>query len=1124
NDVELTAENFLTGIAGIPGRVYRTGDRVRRLSDGRIAFLGRLDQQVKIRGYRVEPGEIQQRLQIHEAVKEAVVAAKTDHRGSDYLCAYIVPAAASGELPETRLRDYLAKGIPQYMIPAFFIKMEKIPLTTTGKIDIKALHEPQNLENRNTEAPGTEMEMLLAEIWKELLGLETVGIEDNFFSHGGDSIKAIQMASRLQKHKYKIQLRDLFLKQTIRELAKHVVPLERNIPQDTVEGPLPLTPIQEWFFHSTFTGTFHYNHAVTLYSRDRFREPLIKKVFTGLITHHDALRMVFPFEDGDNRQRNPGLEGEMFHLETLEIEERDKGDQEERIERESGRIQAGIDLQKGPMVKLGLFNTNHGSYLLIVIHHLVVDGISWRILLEDIATAYRQAANGEEIKLQDKTDSFKNWAMQLKQYAESDAAIKEMEYWKKIDTANLEPLPEDQAVAAEDKIFKNTVTIQKQLSETETRRMLEEVHWEYNTEINDILLTALARAVDSWAGIRRIAINLEGHGREPIIEDIDISRTVGWFTAQYPVLLEIDNPGAGEPGSAGRREPVTGSDPRLPRQILAVKETLRRLPNKGIGYGILRYLTPPAKKDHYSFNLEPQIEFNYLGQFEMQKSAATRTGAHPSIEISGISTGAAISPYNQNPATLEINGIINDGRLTLNFSYNKKQYRPATIERLAQHYMTHLQTVIRHCTGKKALTFKPGLEPLEYQMQKEYDAYLERIRGEEQPDLSGKKRYQRILVTGGTGFLGVYIVQQLIEETEATLYLLVRGATPGAARDRMKKKSAFYLGEAFWETHKERLEVVHGNLRADDLGITPDRYRYFAGKLDAIIHSAANVKHVGLYEESYQDNVAATVRLMDLAHTGSPADFHYISTMNVGDVNMPGKETVVFTEYSHELGQETGNVYTKSKLEAEKEVLAYRKKGLNISICRMGNLVSHTQTGVFQENIEENSFFSNLRKTIAVGVVPRFEDDDEGEVDISFIDYSARAVVLLATRANLKNETYNLHSPYTLTWKGFMEFMSGVGIKVEWIEPERLEYYLSINRENKEKREVIEEWIKDRHKLRGSAAQPVTGETQVKLVSDRTRRILKELGFQWPDITEEHIGKMIAHCREVGFITQQPYD
>jgi len=672
-------------------RLYKTGDLCRWLSDGTIEFLGRRDHQVKIRGFRIELGEIESRLLRHHKVKEAVVivvdvaeAGNDDIRDKDksgkYLSAYIVQSA---DVSGVELRDYLAWELPDYMVPSNFTILPSLPLNPNGKVDRRALleMEKKGVENRTEYVPPkNELEKKLVEVWEKVLDRQPVGVKDNFFMLGGDSVKSIQIASRMNTLGYRFEMRDLFHNPTIEKLSPHVKEVAGIVDQGAVTGAVPFTPIQEDFFLRHRTDPQHFNQAIMLKFADHLDEKMVKAVFNRLQEHHDALRMVYPLKNGQLVQENRGPD----HVLDLTVhdfrEEESRKNALEKLKTSANDIQAGIDLEKGPLMRLGLFRLADGDRLLIVIHHLVIDGISWRILFEDIETLFRQYRQGENLALPPKTDSFKRWAEKLREYAAGESLSKEKAYWEKLDSTPVTHIEKD---LPGDNRVKDSATLRFNLDEAETEKLLSSVNQAFGTEINDILLTALGLSIAELHGGERISIALEGHGREEIVPEVNISRTVGWFTSLYPLVLDVS------------------LEKSLDRQVKEVKETLRQVPYKGIGYGILKYITPPGHKQGMAFRLDPRISFNYLGQFD----ADIRERAFVVAEESG---GSPHSPVGEREYEIDFSGMIANNRLVMSITFGKHQYRQETIQKLLGRYKERLQELIAYCTSRDRRELTPS--------------------------------------------------------------------------------------------------------------------------------------------------------------------------------------------------------------------------------------------------------------------------------------------------------------------------------------------------------------------------------------------------------------------------------
>ncbi|MEH6975139.1 condensation domain-containing protein, partial [Bacillus sp. JJ675] len=515
--------------------------------------------------------------------------------------------------------------------------------------------------------PRSETEQLLADVWQEVLGVERIGISDNFFTLGGDSIKGIQMASRLQQHGLKLEMKDLFQHPTIEQISFYVETADdKAIDQGPVEGEVMLTPIQRWFFERAFTNEHHWNQSVMLHAPSGFDPEITGQVLSGLMAHHDALRIIYK-RDGENVvQYNRGLEAAEVQPEVIHLHQ-SGAELEASLLEEANRIQSSIDLSQGHLLKAAIFKTGQGDHLLIVIHHLVVDGVSWRILLEDFAAGLLQAEKGEPIVLPEKSHSFAEYAARLSEYAGSKTFAKEIGYWEEIEKTAAAPLPKD--AEADDKRMRHTKTVEFSLTKEETEQLMTKVHEAYNTEMNDILLTALGFAVKEWTGQSDFIVTLEGHGREDIIDGLNMSRTVGWFTSQFPALIQMRH-----------------SDD-MGYQIKQIKEDLRHIPHKGIGYGIYRYLTEEGQK---SGRVKPEISFNYLGQFtEMSESGRFIRSKLPS--------GDPLSPDTEKPNALDIVGFIEDGVLTMSIAYHSLEFKESTISTVAGSFKAYLLQLIDHC-------------------------------------------------------------------------------------------------------------------------------------------------------------------------------------------------------------------------------------------------------------------------------------------------------------------------------------------------------------------------------------------------------------------------------------------
>ncbi|MBF0551247.1 MAG: non-ribosomal peptide synthetase, partial [Deltaproteobacteria bacterium] len=585
------------------------------------------------------------------------------------------------ELNTMELRAFLSQELPDYMIPGHFIKLDAFPLLPNGKINKLALPDPEEGAAATRAAyapPRDKVEATLAEIWELVIGRQPIGIHDKYFSIGGDSIKAIQIASRLRQSNLSLQVIDIFQYPTIAQLAPRITSLEQMAGQEVISGTVPLTAIQAWFFEQHQVSRHHFNQSAMLFSKHGFDPAAIREALRTIQEHHDALRMRYHQNDDGLIQENASVEYP-FSFEAIDLSH--ESDAMSRLESYAAGVQAGISLSTGPMMKAVLFHLPDGDRLLIVIHHLVIDTVSWRILLEDLATAYHQHLAGMPIKLPPKTHSFKYWAEHIHQYARNPHLLREKTYWGNLESTIIPPLPRD--LESPHNLVRDSRLLEFTLSALETTDLLTQVHHAYNTEINDILLTALARSLKAWTGRNTALITLEGHGREQVIEKVDISRTVGWFTSAYPVILEL--PEASDEGY----------------QIKYTKEILRRIPHKGFGYSILKYLTPGDLKQDLYFKLTPQISFNYLGRFDEDIDSEL-------FRLVDEASGPPVNPAAVRHHDLDINCLVLSGRFRLSISYNERHYRAGTIQFILDEYKKALLLLLAHCKSRKSTELTPG--------------------------------------------------------------------------------------------------------------------------------------------------------------------------------------------------------------------------------------------------------------------------------------------------------------------------------------------------------------------------------------------------------------------------------
>ncbi len=629
---------------------------------------------------------------------------------SDGLSVWTGPNSLIGDV-----RAYLKANVPDHMIPSAFVLLESIPLTPNGKIDRQALPEPVDADleaSRTFVGPRTATEEQLARIWREVLGVEQVGMEDNFFELGGDSILSIQIVARANQAGLKLSPKHIFRHQSIGELSAAIAEARAgagegmiDAEQGLLRGEVPLTPIQRYFFAQSLSEQEHFNQSLMLLVRRRIDGERLQAVVRAVVEQHDGLRLRFGETGAGWEQRYGGEEAvSEVVVQEVDVSEVSGAEQRGRITAASDAVQRSLKLEGGGLLRVVLFETGAEQRLLLVAHHLVVDGVSWRVLVEDLGRGLEQAERGEAIELGRKTSSYRRWAERLEEYAGGAAAVGEQEYWNQVAKWSGGKLPVDFPDGQNS--IESARTVSASLDEEETRLLLQEVPEAYRTQINDVLLTALVEAVGKWSGQRQVLVDMEGHGREELWEDIDLSRTVGWFTTLFPVVLEI------------------GTTTHGGTLLKSVKEQLRRIPNRGIGYGLLRYLSKNAELSEQLQALpQAEMRFNYLGRLD------NVLPVNSLLSLSKEITGAERNAKQQRAYLIDVSAAVSQGRLQLNVIYSESLHRRAVIEALSNDLIKALRSIITHCQSLESSDFSPSDFPLANLSQQQLDRIMSKAGG-----------------------------------------------------------------------------------------------------------------------------------------------------------------------------------------------------------------------------------------------------------------------------------------------------------------------------------------------------------------------------------------------------------
>lgn len=672
NREDLTEDRFIPNPYNKDQKMYRTGDIAKYIDTGVVEYVGRNDDQVKIRGYRIEVGEIEKYLLENEAIKDAIVAIKEDNRKNKTLNAYMV---AKKEVTDSEIKNWLLKFLPEYMIPINFIFMEQLPLTSNGKVNYALLPHP-TYDKKDFVKHNSTIEKELVEAMEEILGIEKISLNDNFFQIGGDSIKAIQISSILKNAGLDINVKDILTHGSISEIATAIEVIESGkiISQDHHHGVIESTPIIEWFFNEKFHNENLYNQYVVLeYEGIALDCNKVSMAVNKLVQYHDSLRINYDKKNKKIYYNQNHLNNEIY-VECLDLSNHSNSKCAENINSLVDQANMEFNIENTLLFNVTMMKfDNNRQGLLFTAHHLIVDGISWRILLNDFITILNQLDSNEHINLFLKTHSFKEWSEQLNNYRKGNFKD-EVNYWNSIlEKKTMYPVD---TFNGKDTV-KTSRVLSGKLSEHSTTELIKNTNQIYNVELNELLVISLALTINKQTENNEVIIELERHGREPINDFIDISRTVGWFTSMYPAYFKIDHKDIEE-------------------NLKSLKEQLRSVPNKGFNYSILKYLNKELRDSNNKC-----IRFNYLGDFDNIIN-------NESLNIVNVGFGLDSDEENSLTALMDINAMIVNKELKFNVTFSNKRFKVETIQTFINSYLEMLNGILEHCTRKESKEFTPS--------------------------------------------------------------------------------------------------------------------------------------------------------------------------------------------------------------------------------------------------------------------------------------------------------------------------------------------------------------------------------------------------------------------------------
>lgn len=665
NNNDLQQQRFVVSEVNGLTREYKTGDICKWTETGDILYVSRKDDMLKIRGFLVEPEEIVMRLRAIPAIQEAAVLYRDTANGQQ-LVAYIV---TEGAYTDAELKNRLQNSLPAYMIPAVFIRLAGMPLNHNGKVDKAALLQMpvQLAPQKATNEAGvlTKQELVLQQCLQQVLQVPYIGPEDNFYEMGGDSIKLIRLVALLRKEGYRLQLKDFMHAASVKGAAGKLLPV-LAITQDTIAtGTMPLSPVASQYFALAPKATVHhFNQSVKLFAPGGWHANKVQQVLQYLVGYHDVLRSRFIRNAQGQLIQDVPEQAATIEVPVYNLQAADNADA--WFVQLADAVQAGMDLENGILLQAAIFRKKEGDTLLLAIHHLVTDGVSWRILFDDFALLYQQALDGNAFVLPEKTTSFKAWVTAQQQYALSGAFREEAAYWQKVAGVTVAALPVDNAAGTN--LVGDRDSVATKWNVPQTNVLLQDAARLLNLSVQDVLIAAVGIACGNQFALPAVAVNLEGHGRGEQLEGMDVSRTLGWFTSIYPFTIPNRN------------------NRSLLQHVTEVRNALQQVPAKGTGYGLWNNYV----NNNAAVNNQPAICVNYLGQFANNLEVQQEGGVHIQLGEKGAEVHRAMPRMHE----LELSAMITDNELHCAVQYSKNRFTTVTIHNFVQQLQQVLVEIV----------------------------------------------------------------------------------------------------------------------------------------------------------------------------------------------------------------------------------------------------------------------------------------------------------------------------------------------------------------------------------------------------------------------------------------------
>ncbi len=993
NRVEATRERFVE-LGDDSGRYYRTGDWVRADDDGTITFLGRVDRQVKVNGYRVELEHVERSVREMAHIGHAIVVHHR-HQEHDYLlCAY------EGLAQETAvLRGEMRHRVPTYMIPTVFEHHASLPTNANGKLDVGAINRSLVDTFLRKHAPGAtqdevvqqevDLEKIITRILGKYVSGKTFSVDDSFFDMGADSLDAIQLIAELQSKGYPVSAHAFLARPTVNGLLATINgehPRTTHEPVAELEADRwPCSPAQQKFLAHGFAEPNQWNQAMVLELGIQLDPLVLERAFARLISEHVLVCASFYRDETLGawyfRPMPPGTS-----VLSVYVAPQKAGHGLEPLVNERYRhLATQIDIETGKTFRAELLVVRGKHVMVLVGHHLVVDVISWRILLDDLMRHYAVLEGVEPAAQAIQSCSFGRWCTHL----ETHRAHLQLDrnYW--LAQPGEEPRP-----ALDAGVEKHSGTAWITFSAEETEALLKSAAVQ-NAGVDRMLL---ARFFEQCAQARPdevVQIDVESHGRLSLSPDVDISRTVGWFTSTFPVAFERGQIASGE-------------------WVGALHDRLNRLPNLGHAHALIDGL-PDVAASRYCFNFLGQQRLGLRNNWKLRPA---------SIELPGLR-----GMQNDRIYDLKLTGKIAEGQLVLDLNFDASSDFAQSIAQFASDLKERIL-----CSVDRSLRSTGVLRIHDANS----SGALWNVPADilSPKDAGGKRRsYERIFMTGANGFIGIHTLYELMSKTDAHIICLVRGdGTEGATCRLFDAWSAFFKAREF-SAYRSRISVISGDITLPRLGMSDDEWDMTNCSVDAIYHFAADTRLVGSGAEMRANILHSTREIVRLAEQGRLKDLHFMSTLAVSGM-CPGDEPCTFAEDSLDVGQTFFNEYERTKFDAEVLIRSFAYQGRNVFIYRSGNVTGHSRTGRFQRNAGANRWIQCLRAIVALGKVPRIYEE---EIVLSPVDIVAQGIVAISLDCRLSGGTFHVDSEHAVPVSMFIDAIKVLGACIERVDCANLE-------------------------------------------------------------------------------------